>query len=145
MPKGTSESREISTLFCQRSKCTPCNHLCTLTLVAWKQNTQVSEVKEFRKVFHNLSPTPIKTITTRIWAYRGDMQNPRWKDVDTGRLHTPLVVHFRSLQSPRKLHKSMWHHRESFPFTSTGKERTQRRYVSWDWIWHCADAWTYRV
>ena len=64
-----------------------------------------------------------------LWAYRGDMQNPRWKDVDRGKLLTPLVVHFRSLKSPRKLHEAMRHHCESFPFAPAGKERTQRRHV----------------
>ncbi|KIM46840.1 hypothetical protein M413DRAFT_264068 [Hebeloma cylindrosporum] len=47
------------------------------------KNTQVSEVKEYRKVFHSLSTTPIQIVTTRLWAYRGQMSSPRWKDVDT--------------------------------------------------------------
>ncbi|KAF5317127.1 hypothetical protein D9611_003509 [Ephemerocybe angulata] len=48
------------------------------------RNTQVSETKEFAKDFH-ISKKSIGKLTTAnvsVWAYRGDIVTPQWKDVD---------------------------------------------------------------
>ena len=58
------------------------------------QNTQVSEAKEFRKPFHNRGPSPWRDITLKIWAYRGDDKDPRWKDVDSGESSLAVVRFF---------------------------------------------------
>ncbi|KAG2015040.1 hypothetical protein CC2G_008346 [Coprinopsis cinerea AmutBmut pab1-1] len=50
------------------------------------KNTQVSETKEFSKDFH-ISRTSIEKLTkatVHVWAYRGKIAVPQWKDVDRG-------------------------------------------------------------
>ncbi|EDR07836.1 uncharacterized protein LACBIDRAFT_327574 [Laccaria bicolor S238N-H82] len=51
-----------------------------------RQNTQVSETKEFSRKFHLSRPTSsgLKSAPAMLWSYRGEITNPRWKDVDKG-------------------------------------------------------------
>lgn len=55
------------------------------------KNTQVSETKEFSRKFHLSRPTSsgLKSAPAMLWSYRGEITNPRWKDVDKGN-YSPL-------------------------------------------------------
>jgi len=49
------------------------------------KNTQVSEMKEFRKRFWDISDSATSFGTSRVevWCYRGNVVTPKWRDVDT--------------------------------------------------------------
>ena len=52
------------------------------------QNTQVSETKEFRRSYFRETEnlTEFGSITFSVWCYRGSEVNPKWKDIDTGKV-----------------------------------------------------------
>lgn len=51
------------------------------------QNTQVSENKEFKKLFwkegKSREELHLTRVTSEVWAYGGTNASPRWKDIDT--------------------------------------------------------------
>jgi hypothetical protein len=49
------------------------------------KNTQVSELKEFRKSYfrESSSSADFKAGSFYVWCYRGNIATPKWKDVDT--------------------------------------------------------------
>ena len=51
------------------------------------QNTQVSEMKEFKRAYFRETQTldEFKSILFSVWCYRGSVVDPKWKDVDTGK------------------------------------------------------------
>ena len=56
------------------------------------QNTEVSETKEFKRPYTLDRETldGFKSISISVWCYRGNVVNPKWKDVDTGKFWTRL-------------------------------------------------------
>jgi len=54
------------------------------------KNTQVSETKEFRKTYRHrsFSTTSFRSIKHDFLCYRGNIETPRWKDVDTDNYST---------------------------------------------------------
>ena len=57
------------------------------------ENTQVSETKEFRRSYSNVSnsATYFRTLSDSVWCYRGNAFTPKWKDVDTGETDISIV------------------------------------------------------
>lgn len=51
------------------------------------QNTQISETKEFKKSYFRESDSKadFKSASFSVWCYRGLVEEPKWKDVDTSK------------------------------------------------------------
>ncbi|KAF8959248.1 hypothetical protein BDZ97DRAFT_1402193 [Flammula alnicola] len=49
------------------------------------KNTQVSETKEFRQNFYQVSSnkSDFALFSSPVWRYRGSLKDPKWKDADT--------------------------------------------------------------
>ncbi|CAA7263110.1 unnamed protein product [Cyclocybe aegerita] len=48
------------------------------------KNTQIEETKEFRDSFSmtGFDPSHFQSVTNEVWCYRGNLANPKWKDLD---------------------------------------------------------------
>jgi len=64
------------------------------------QNTQISEITEFRKSYiRDLEKKDdLKEASFQLWCYAGDLDNPKWKDQDIGEAR----VFFPSFYAPVK-------------------------------------------
>jgi len=50
------------------------------------QNIQISDAKEFRKPYVRdlQKKADLKDASFQLWCYKGDLDNPEWKDQDIG-------------------------------------------------------------
>ena len=69
------------------------------------QNSQVSETKEFSRKFHlsRTTPNAFKSASAILWSYRGEIANPRWKDIDKGECRRYLTISPTDCNSLRQL------------------------------------------
>ena len=60
------------------------------------QNTQTSETKEFRRAYFEEtdSLSELSRVTVSLDCYRGELANPRWRDIDAGMSLFPLLAIF---------------------------------------------------
>ena len=67
-----------------------------ILLIQYMQNTQTSETKEFRRAYfqENVSLSGLSRVTVSLDCYRGELANPRWKDIDAGMSLLPLLAIF---------------------------------------------------
>ncbi|KAF8901908.1 hypothetical protein CPB84DRAFT_1708063 [Gymnopilus junonius] len=78
------------------------------------KNTQVTEEREFRYPLSEEanSKAKFKDVMAQIWCYRGDVENPRWKDVDT-KNYTHICTIITNL-SHLPLERKVGHSRKPF-------------------------------
>jgi hypothetical protein len=67
-----------------------------ISLIQYAQNTQTSETKEFRKAYFEEtdSLSELSRVTVSLDCYRGELTNPRWRDIDAGMSLFPLLAIF---------------------------------------------------
>ncbi|KAJ3492910.1 hypothetical protein NLJ89_g11141 [Agrocybe chaxingu] len=58
------------------------------------KNTQVSEVTEFKEEFYEEHPNlaSFRHIESEVWCYRGELENPEWKDEDPVNYHLLCTI-----------------------------------------------------
>jgi len=63
------------------------------------QNTQISETKEFRKPYVRdlQKKADLKDASFQLWCYKGNLDNPMWKDQDIGWARVFFIIRMRQL------------------------------------------------
>jgi len=60
-------------------------------ILTMRQNTKISETKEFKEKIRLIrsSPTGFCDVQGKVWCYRGIKNDPRWRDLEPGKC-TPI-------------------------------------------------------